>query len=212
MPDWSLSEVFVCALKLSSRLNERSPTFPRDVAMLIDDVKEHLQATKGFYVPIEIHPRAYNASAFIGTVEVKERSVEIFYDVEQNACWKRFIITKELCQVLYDTPNSQHLTSTKEQIGSLLTQILAGLTELDVNDHAASSEQATILMAIEILLPHSERDRVLKLMEKGATKRQIAQMYRLPEQFVSYYLERSYAASMEKATKLFQEPDAKKAT
>lgn len=210
MADWTLSEIFFCALKLSRRLAERSPNFPREVETLADDVKEHLERTKGFRVPILIHARAYQASAFIGTIEVCERKVDIFYSIDQNHCWKRFIITKELCHILYDTPNSQHLTSTREQIGGLLTQILAGLNELTLDDHAASSETATILMAIEILLPHSEREKVNKMISKGATARTIAETYKLPEQMVSYYLSPGYSKFMEKTTKLFEEAEVKK--
>jgi len=165
---------------------------------------EHLETINGKYIPINLHPRTYESEAFFGTIEMSNSKVDIFYDRNRNRCWRRFILTKELCHILYDTPNSQHLASTPEQIGSLLTQILAGLAAADfTKDHAASSEQATILMAIEVLLPQSERENVTKMMSKGANTLDIAKHYLLPEQMVSVFLDRHYAALMAEVTKDF---------
>jgi len=169
---------------------------------------EHLQATRGKYIPIIFHPKTYEANAFFGTIEDSNSKVDIYYDRNRNTCWRRFIITKELCHLLYDSPNNQHLTSSPEQIGTLLRQILAGLVEVDFQkDHAASSEQATILMAIEILLPHRERANVDKMIANGGNALSIAKHYVLPEQMVSFYLDKSYATSMDKATKDFEAQD-----
>jgi Zn-dependent peptidase ImmA (M78 family) len=202
---WSYLNAFVCGIKLSRRLNTLSPGFPRKQETIIDYLLEHLQATQGNkYIPIQLHPRTYEGTAFYGTIEVSGSKVDIYYDRNRNRCWRRFIITKELCHLLYDTPNSQHLASSPEQIGSLLTQILAGLAGADFGkDHAVSSEQATILIAIEVLLPHSERKKVEKTIGGGGNALDVAKYYLLPEQMVAAYLDRHYAAFMDEVTKEF---------
>jgi Zn-dependent peptidase ImmA (M78 family) len=174
--------------------------FPRKIETITDYLLEHLHATRGKRIPIKFHPRIYEAHAFMGTIEEFESKVDIYFDLNRNRCWKRFILAKELCHLLYDCPNSQHLASTPEQIGSLITQILAGLTTANLEENqAANSEQATVLMAIEILLPHSEREEVNRIITKGGNALAVAKHYLLPEQMVSLYLDTTYAAIMKKA-------------
>jgi hypothetical protein len=199
MPEWSYPNIFYCAIKLSSRLYSVSREFPRQLETIIDYVSEHLEVTRGKRIPIFFHPRAYEGEAFMGTIEDFGSKVDIFYDLDRNKCWRRFTLTKELCHILYEFPNNQHLASTPEQIASLITQILAGLASSNLGkNHAADSEQATVLMAIEILLPHRERANVNKMLAEGGDTLTVAKHYLLPEQMVSLYLDSNYSSFMKK--------------
>jgi hypothetical protein len=100
------------------------------------------------------------------------------------------------------------LASSEEQIESLLRQIRAGLSSADIgNDHIANSEQATILMAIEILLPHIEREKVNQMIANGGNALSIAKHYLLPEQMVSLYLDIAYSTLMDKAVREFDDSE-----
>jgi hypothetical protein len=82
-----------------------------------------------------------------------------------------------------------------EAIDSLLGQILAGIAM----DEAASSEEAAILMAIEVLLPHSERPNVSKMTKnKSDAIMTIANHYLIPAQMVPTFLHSNYSDISEK--------------
>jgi hypothetical protein len=204
---WRFSSGFFCAVSLSWRIYSSNKTFPRDLELVIDFVRNHLRSTRGTDLPIAFHPRKYNAKIFFGTVEETSNKVDIYYDAERNRCWKRFIVTKELCQLFYESPNSQHLASSPDQVDSLIRRILAGLAQADHDDHPASSEEAAVLMAIEMLLPHSERNNVNNLIASGCTGKDIAKHYLLPEQMVSLYLDKEYSADLDKAVEEFKKSE-----
>jgi hypothetical protein len=169
-------------------------------------VREQLSMTRKRKVVIQFHPRIYEGKVFLGTIEDSFEKVNIYYDLNKNRCWRRFINTKELCQLLYDSPDDAHLTSSPEQIESLLRQILAGLNNVDlINNHAASSEEVTVFYAIEILLPHSERGNVEQMLADGRSPREIASKYLVPEVMVNLYLAQHYKDVMSRAYAEFRD-------
>ena len=198
MSQWSYENAFTCARKVSDCLGKLSPKFPRSVEAITEYVLEHLKVTRGKYTPINFHPRIYEARTFYGTIEDSESKVDIYYDLNRNRCWKRFVITKELCQLLYGSSDNLHLSSSMEEVDSLLSQILAGIAM----NQAASSEYAAILMAIEVLLPHSERTNVDKIIKNNGDAMTIAQHYLLPAQMVSCYLHGNYSGIAEKVAQV----------
>src|SRR6478736_2698820 len=100
MSQWSFQNAFACSLILSGRLGNANG-FPRSTEEIIDYVLEHLKRTRGRHIPIYFHPRTYEGQTFYGTIEDRESHVDIYYDLNRNKCWKRFIVTKELCHLLY---------------------------------------------------------------------------------------------------------------
>jgi hypothetical protein len=177
------------------KLRKLDPKFPRQVETVTDLLLEHLKVTRGKFIPIYFHPRIYEARRFYGTIEDFESKVDIFYDLNRTRCWKRFIAIKELCQLLYGSSDNLHLSSSVEAIDSLLGQILAGIAM----DEAASSEEAAILMAIEVLLPHSERPNVSKMTKnKSDAIMTIANHYLIPAQMVPTFLHSNYSDISEK--------------
>jgi len=202
MSQWSYENAFVCARKVSESLSRFCPNFPRPVESIIDYVSDHLKVTRGKFIPINFHPRIYEARTFYGTIEDCENKVDIYYDLNRNRCWKRFIIVKELCQLLYSSSDDLHLSSSVEEIDSLLSQILAGIA----TTQAATSEHAAIVIAIEVLLPHSERQNVNKMIQNKGDAMTVAKHYLLPAQMVSYYLHNNYSDMADKAAKIDLSP------
>ena len=101
--------------------------------------------------------------------------------------------------MLFAPFGEKHLASTPEQIESLINKILAGIEKVNFSDRIASTEQSTIYMALEILLPHSERANVKKMLADGKAELDIAKAYLLPVQFLKIYLSEDYASLMDKA-------------
>lgn len=126
---------------------------------------------------------------FYGTIEDCESKVDIYYNLDRNRCWRRFIIAKELCHLIYKGSDDSHLSSSVQDIDSLLSQILAGVAP----DTPTTIEGAAILMAVEMLLPHSERPNVTKMIQNGGDAMVVAKRYQLPAQMVSLYLHDNYA-------------------
>jgi Zn-dependent peptidase ImmA (M78 family) len=196
MSRWSYGNAFAAAIKVSKRLDSLHLGFPRKIETIIDYVNQNLDDMRGKHTPIKFHPRIYEASIFYGTIEDRGSEVDIYYDLNRNFCWKRFVCAKELCHLLYHVEDDLHLTSSVEAIDSLMSQILAGV----IADQPATSEQAAIVMAIEVLLPYSERKSVNGMISKGGVM-EIAKHYRLPAQMVPVYLSHTYTTLAEEATK-----------
>lgn len=197
-----ISEILLCGVQISRKLQDRCPGFPIQVETLIDMTADALTDVGGNRFQINFFPRNYRASAIIGTIEVYANHADIFYDRDQNFCWRRFIVTKELCHLLFAPESNDHLTSTPEEVEMLLDKILAGIDGIDFEkDHAASCDQSTILMALEILLPHSERTTIMEMISKGSNPLDIAQHYKVPQNLVRVYLSPKYQKSVEIAYK-----------
>ena len=138
----SLLEVILSGKDVSKKLAEKCPDFPRNVEILIEMVEAALSSPGKPYT-IVFHPRCYQAGIFIGTIEAFDETADIFYDFDRNRCWRRFIVTKEMCHLLFAPYGEKHLASTPAQIEQLINQILSGLASIDFSkEHKASTEQS----------------------------------------------------------------------
>lgn len=189
----SLFEAFLSGIHVSRALAKVSPGFPRSIETLADIVREKMSIGCDF--TIEFHPREYDAKTFIGKLEDYADKADIFYDRKQRICWRRFIAAKEMAHLLFSCCGTKHLSSTPQQVEQLLVNLMAGLEKADLNDHAASTETCTVPMALEILLPHSERN----AFPARITPMEIALRYRVPEQMVNLYLSEEYKNYMNTA-------------
>jgi Zn-dependent peptidase ImmA (M78 family) len=200
-PKDSFLEVFLSGIDVSTRLETASPGFPRNVEAFIDLVENTLSAGEGNF-RIYFHPRNYMSYTFIGTIEAYEHEAHIVYDRNRSMCWRRFIVVKEMCHLLFASHGQKHLASTPEQIGQLVTKILAGLENVDISrDHISSTETCTVFMALEVLMPHSEREKVNRMMQEGGSVLDVATYYRVPSQMVGLYLNEEYVRMMKEAYK-----------
>jgi hypothetical protein len=192
----TLLEVLLSAIDLSKRVGSVCNVFPRPIEVLIDMVIEGLSAAQSKPFQISFHPRIFQSSLVLGSIENYGDRADVFYDLDRNACWRRFIVAKEMCHLLFAPHGAKHLASTPHQIEQLITHILAGLSKVDyTKDHAASTETSTIFLALEVLLPHSERENI----SKDTPSIDIATKYRIPEAIVRVYMTPFYIEMMNHA-------------
>jgi len=198
MPNDKLAEILSCAVRFSIRLGQACPEFPRSTEKLIGIVTQYLSLNGEF--SISFHPRNYEARGFLGTVEIYDNDAHIYYDLDRNLCWRRFIVTKELCHILYFDNGEKGEPCSPDTITQLIDTIVVGLDKADlVNDNQAKSETLTMFMALEILLPNSERQTIQKMLENNGDVMSVATKYRIPVQFVRMYLVDKYSKLMDEA-------------
>jgi len=200
-----LFDVVICGIRVSKALHAKHPAFPKAIPDLAALAEEAMSNDAGPF-RIYFHPRNYKADAFIGEIENYSKgsdkdgpfsgTAHIYYDRDQNVCWRRFVVAKEICHILYAPDSIEHLTGTPEEVEQLINKIMAGV-ELVNADHATSCDSWTMLMALEILLPHHERDAVDSELANGKSVRDMALKYRLPEHWVRFYLSPDYKKLMD---------------
>src|SRR5712672_2641546 len=103
----SLTEAFLSGIDIALKLSKVCPNFPRNIWDLIELVEKSLSIKEPY--SISFHPRNYQASVFIGTIEAFEKEAHIYYDRDRNTCWRRFIVTKEMCHLLFVSIGEKHL-------------------------------------------------------------------------------------------------------
>jgi hypothetical protein len=196
-----LVEVILCGIDVSKKLHTAHPSFPKDINSFADMVEQAMSAGGGNF-KLYIHPRIYKADAIIGRIEnYNSDRADIVYDLDQNVCWRRFVITKEICHVLYNPASQEYLTATPDEVEQLVNKLMTGVDVLSSN-HALNCDSSTRLMALEILLPHHQRGNVDAMLKSGKTTHEVACHYRLPEDWVRIYLSPGYATLMDKCYKL----------
>lgn len=194
----TFAEVFLSAMEVSKKLGQLCPSFPRKTEILIEMVEKAISSTCSKPYKIHFHPRNFQSKAFIGSVEAFEDHAHIYYDRDRSLCWRRFVVTKEMCHLLFAPHGAPHLCSTPAEIEQLLVSILAGLEKADPNDHPVSTEVCTVLMALEILLPHGQRANI----PDKASAFEVATEYRIPEQMAKLYLSPGYIGMMTKVYRI----------
>lgn len=196
-PKSSLIEAFLSGIDVSQKLKAKCDRFPRDIEIFIDLVLEVLSKTSSEPFQFSFHPRNYQAEIVLGNIEAYENKADIIYDLDQTVCWRRFIVVKEICHLLFAPHGEKHFASTPEQVEALIDNLLAGLSSIDIeNNHIASTETCTIFMAVEILLPHSEREVVKRYINEGLTHLDVARIYRVPVVMLKIYLNEHYGKNM----------------
>ncbi len=113
----------------------------------------------------------------------------VFYSNQLNCCWRRFVICKEMCQLLWhDVP--QMRVSSSVQAMALVASLALHPNQRRLLPQGWS-EDASIRAAMDILFPMEDR---VQIMEDCAAKGikpstfQIAQTYRVPEIYVKVLL------------------------
>ncbi|MGC3960410.1 MAG: hypothetical protein QM813_21525 [Verrucomicrobiota bacterium] len=201
--DW-FERFLTIGIEFSRRVAHRNKEFPRQPEVLIEIVQEFLSKDNRdtpVHFKIIFHPRNYDANDVRGKIEIYHDRAEIFYDFKkQSYCWRRFTVVKELCHLLYWPLGTGGMISTPEEVKQLISNLMVGLENVDFYlDEVASTEQVAVLMALEILLPHSERTNVDVLIANGKSLREIAEKYRIPLHMLQFYLTPSYSKLIEHA-------------
>ncbi len=122
-----------------------------------------------------------------------ETRAKILLSINVSRCWRRFSAVKELAHLLAhnkaldkNTEDSVDLIETAKRARSII------LTKSTVDIH---DEAAAIFMAMEILLPWSIRQVVIKMHEEtnGVSKMnnfQIARAFAIPERLIEIFFEK----------------------
>jgi hypothetical protein len=117
-----------------------------------------------------------------------EICVDIYYDVNQEPCWRRLVCCKELLHLL---DNSSCKTSTIEDCQNLIDGLssITSSTDLSPESLAAWADHMTVYYAISILFPWRMRELLFKEVQAGrTTTEQVAQLVDLPLSAVSLVL------------------------
>lgn len=136
---------------------------------------------------IELCPKKWVGTQIFGALLRYQNHAKIIYALDLTTCWRRFVVAKEISHLLFDDENS-YTTDPALLVGALLSEIPFS----DGPMAAVTSEQLAAVMAIELLLPHQERDHVEKLVRDGFSPLKIAMIYRVPAKIVEAFLSKEY--------------------
>jgi hypothetical protein len=109
-----------------------------------------------------------------------------------NHCHRRFALCKELCHVLTDDPTVA-AKNPSEQL-----KIAIDCSELVRNKKSIlfanelASEDFCFLLAMEMMIPASHREKILERLTKGERAFDIAFGLRMPEALITYYRDSGY--------------------
>lgn len=124
------------------------------------------------------------------------RRVEIYHKPNRNEplanwCWERFTKAKELAHLFIDEPSSMAKTESAIRELAILAANQRSAPSL-MNKHINNSEFWAEIAALEMLFPISWRQGfIIESSNSGTfmTSRQIAEMFEIPERYVTYSLE-----------------------
>ena len=173
-------------------LHIAQPSFPKSVEVLAgwtENAASSASTEEEKPFKIFFHPKDYESLSFMGRIEIFNDGAHITYDRRLNACWRRFVITKEICHILLF--DHEAMTGTPQEVEQLIVEIMAGLPMFTANE-GANCDSYTMLMALEILLPHHQREK-----NNGKPAIEIARLYRVPEAWVRVYLSNWYKTLMD---------------
>lgn len=136
---------------------------------------------------INLEKKIWNSNHVFGGVKRYQNSATILYAGDLSTCWRRFVIAKELSHVIFDQEDN-YTKNPIELVGSLL----AGIALSEGAIAAVTSEQHAVLMAMELILPHSCRDEIEGMHRSGFSTLKIATEFRVPERVVENYLRDDY--------------------
>lgn len=154
---------------------------------LIPFLQEKLTEQNGKDFNIILEPKKWVGGQIFGALLRYADHVKILYSMDLNTCWRRFVVAKELSHLLFDSTES-YTTDPAELVTSLLSEIPLS----DGPSAQATSEQLAAIMAIELLLPHQEREKIESLFNSGVSVRRIALDYRVPAKIVEAFLSAEY--------------------
>lgn len=107
---------------------------------------------------------------------------EIIYGSWMTVCWKRFVVAKELLH-LYSGTDQDDLTKNADDLINAARE--SRLNVLDENTEL-SDEATGLYLAFEVMLPWCLREQYIWLRENRATDWQIAKVFMIPSEIVSF--------------------------
>jgi hypothetical protein len=127
-----------------------------------------------------------------------DNSFDILISPGFNFCYRRFAICKELCHILTDDGSTMQSDPVIQLQGALQTVQLVQKSPKEFwknplfTDNPLSSENFCFLLALEILIPIKERDKMVTDVTNGVRPYDVAFRLRIPELLVAFYVQSGY--------------------
>lgn len=147
------------------------------------------EIVRGYYLTSENqdHSFAKHANGPGGAVIVVAR--------QMNYCWRRFVEVKEMMHMFDSGPQ---LVGTPEGFESLISEFVAPSPE---RSEAMQSETRALWMALGVLCPEAKRQEFSRARSAcEVTDRQIAEVFKIPEQYVSNLMSPRFTRNIEDVT------------
>jgi len=149
---------------------------------------------------IQLHFRdeLKNTSMSLANLEPENSFDILIPTMSFNTCYKRFAICKELCHILTDSVSAVPTDPVEQIKGALQTveNVQKAPMEFWKNpffkDNPLSSENFCFLLALEILIPTKERDKMVSAVVSGVNPYDVAFHLRIPELLVKFYVKSGY--------------------
>jgi hypothetical protein len=125
-------------------------------------------------------------------------SYDILISPAFNFCYRRFAICKELCHILTDDATTVQTDPVKQLQIALETVEFVQNAPTDFwknplfTGNPLSSENFCFLLALEILIPTKDRDKMVTDITNGVNPYDIAFRLRIPELLVKFYVKSGY--------------------
>ena len=151
----------------------------RSVNNLLDLCRKFLNKN----IELFIHEDSHLSHGVKGFLVTTGDGYQICLLDEQNNCWKRFVLCKELFHVILDEERFRNVSLIDH-----IEDFTAGL--IDKDHHSCDSAQSEILAeisAMEFLFPYSDRKVLLNNAEQVHFM-DIAERYKIPRFYVERYL------------------------
>jgi len=152
------------------------------------------------------------SNSVIGKFELFERETapysgmqlcaDIYYAGDLNYCWQRFVITKELCQCVFDDQDAR--VTTEEQIDQLVDVLRVPITSAGYSAWlpSAASENFALFAALEILCPIEDRLKLAPAYNSTElSAAELAEWFRIPAGYIQAVFEPSF---IQVSTRIFQ--------
>lgn len=173
-------EAFKNALIVRDHYNDL--VLDKGVPISIDDLTEVVQRFAELD-EIRILSVGYEHANILGRLVRYEKRAEIHFAAGLNRCHKRYVVAKELSQLVIDSPES-YTKDFRKLVASLVDDSFQV-----INDEVTESEDLAHLVGCEFLMPADLRNSYIEELIAGHTTYfKIAQRHLMPERVVKRIL------------------------
>jgi hypothetical protein len=139
-------------------------------------------------------------SRMLGLLLDYEDRAEILYAHHLNPCYRRFVIAKELSQVLIDrsfTNIEDAVTTESTDLNKILMGISGMLGPQWLKDEISTSERVAMNFAQELMVPWFETEIIRQRAAEGEDLTEIARSYMAPRVIIEQRIDQIYDQNVE---------------
>jgi hypothetical protein len=142
-------------------------------------------------VPIEVKCLPWNGYYFRGRLIRYGHEALIQYAQENNPCWARYVLAKELFHVLTGDE-----TNYSTDMDLLINGLLNGAAAFPL-DQGLAAEELALIGGLAMLIPPCESGRIVEMKSAGQSDYQIATFYKVPEKIIPLRLTKNLIQSFD---------------